>query len=367
MRVPRAWGPPPGSGQLKVQPEDFVVEEMLDLELEGEGEHLWLWVEKRGRNTPDVAQELARRMGVPPRAVSWSGLKDRQALTRQWFSVHLPGLADPPSLPPGPGWQVLKASRHRRRLRIGTHRHNHFRLLLRAVQGERRSLEQRLEQIAVRGVPNYFGEQRFGRQGSNLAAARRWLVQGGRAPARSRRGLLLSAARSALFNQLLAARVTDGSWQTGSEGEVWMLHGSNSLFQADWTPELKARIAAGDVHPTGPLCGAEAGRLPTGAALLRERQLLADEMELQRGLAAAGARHARRSLRLLPRQLDWSWPDDDQLALRFALPAGCFATVLVRELIELDADPEGREERGGVSRPGSGDREAPGSCAGHHG
>lgn len=331
MPWPMAWGEAPATGTLKQAPEDFVVEEQLSVALEGDGEHLWLWVEKCDRNTVDVARELATCAGVPMRAISWSGLKDRRALTRQWFSIHQPR-QDEAMHWHGEGWQVLHADRHRRKLRIGTHHSNRFQLRVRALTGDQAAVEQRLVVLAERGVPNYFGEQRFGRAGRNIQAARDWFTSGCPTLPRQRRSLLLSTARSMLFNQVLAGRVADGSWCRGMAGEVWMLNGRGSIFQAALDAELEARIACGEVHPTGPLWGCGEGLLPTGDAAQCEQALLELEPELTAGLIAAGMRSARRSLRLMPRSLRWQWQDDG-LVLDFDLPAGCFATVLVRELL----------------------------------
>lgn len=331
MDWPTAWGEAPASAELKWIPEDFEVLEQLDISLDGEGEHLWLWLEKSGRNTVDVARELAALAGVAVRAVSWSGLKDRQALTRQWLSIQLPRRDDAENWS-GEGWKVVSAGRHGRKLRIGTHRSNRFRLRLRRLAGDRDQVEQRLALLRECGVPNYFGEQRFGWQGRNIDAARTWFSAGMPRINRQRRSLLLSATRSYLFNQVLAGRVANGSWQQMLDGEVLILDGRNSVFHADHDPLLPTRLAAGEVHATGPLCGVAAGLCPTGETAQLERALLDSEQALQAGLAAAGVEAARRSLRLLPRQLGWQWQDDD-LVLDFALPAGCFATVLVRELL----------------------------------
>lgn len=337
MEYPTAWGEPPASAELKWAPEDFEVLEQLDIQPDGEGEHLWLWLEKRGRNTADVARELAALAGVPARAVSWSGLKDRQALTRQWLSIQLPRRDDAATWS-GDGWTVLSAARHSRKLRIGTHRSNRFRLRLRRVVAQRDPVEQRLALLRDRGVPNYFGEQRFGWQRRNIDAARTWFATGMPRIDRQRRSLLLSAARSELFNQVLAGRVADGSWQRILDGEVLILDGRGSVFHADGDPALPARLAAGELHATGPLCGVPAGLSPTGEAARLEQTLLDGTQTLREGLVAAGVQAARRSLRLLPRQFGWQWRGDD-LELDFILPAGCFATVLVREL-SRPASPE---------------------------
>lgn len=330
---PRAWGIPPVSAVLKAAVEDFRVDEELDVEFSGEGEHLWIWLEKRGRNTADVARELAVLAGVPAKAVSWSGLKDRQAVTRQWFSLQLPQNCEAETWQ-GEGWRVLEATRHRRKLRIGSHRSNRFGLVLRECQGDFEALEARLQQVAQSGVPNYFGEQRFGWGGANIDAARNWIENGAPRIGRQRRSLYLSAVRSWLFNRVLAQRVEDGHWNLRLPGDVMVLDGRGSIFQDDASAELDERLLRGEIHPTGPLCGRISGLLPTGLSADLEQSVLVSESRIVKGLEALGVDAGRRALRLLPRQLQWRWSADNVLELNFSLPAGCFATTLVREFAE---------------------------------
>ncbi len=325
---PRAQGHPPVRAELRREPADFEVEERLGFEPDGEGQHALLQVEKRGLNSDAVAGALARVAGVDGRRVGYSGRKDRHAVTRQWFSVDLAGQAEPDwhaGLPEGA--VLLHATRHRRKLRRGSHQGNRFRLRLRDVEGDDAALEQRLERVAAEGVPNYFGPQRFGRDGGNLAQARAWFAGERR---RGPRDLLLSAARSRLFNRVLAARVADGSWQRAHPGEPLMLAGSASFFipeEVDAT--IEARLKQGDVHPSGPLWGRGDGPLAPG-----EAEVLADETALRAGLEEAGLRLERRSLRLVPGDFTWWWEDND-LLLAFELPRGAFATAVVRELADV--------------------------------
>jgi len=204
---PRALGTPEASAQVRACPEDFRVDELRDGEPDGEGEHLLLHIRKRNRNTDEVARALARCAGVRARDVSYCGLKDRVAVTTQWFSVWLPGKSDPDWSPIlSEDLELLSQVRTRRKLQRGGLRGNQFTLVLREVQGDRAALEERLATVVEHGVPNYFGEQRFGREGSNLAAAEA-MFGGRRVKDHHRRGLYLSAARSLLFNEVLAARV----------------------------------------------------------------------------------------------------------------------------------------------------------------
>ncbi len=332
---PRAHGAVLGSAILKQSPEDFVVEEQLDIEFSGEGEFDWLWVEKAGRTTEQVAKELARHAGVGGRDVAYAGLKDKQAVTRQWFSVHLPGKPSPDwATLAATGVSVLRSQRHQRKLRHGAHRGNRFSLCLREVDAEPAAIEQRLQLIAQRGVPNYFGEQRFGFDGDNLNRARAWLSGQARAPKRFQRGIYLSAARAWLFNQQLAERVVQGCWDKALGGEVFALEGSNSQFADDGDAALAQRLERGDIHPSAALPGRPGGLLPQGAAAAFEQRVLVPEAELCQGLVAQRVDAARRATRLMVQDLSWQLGEEGQLHLAFALPKGCFATVVVRELFD---------------------------------
>lgn len=332
---PTAWGEPCGTAVLKHTAEDFQVNEVLDIPLSGSGEHLWLWVEKRNLNTEDAARRIARAAGVPAKAISYAGLKDRQALTRQWFSLHLPGKADPDlAAAEGDDLRILQRTRHSRKLQRGAHAANGFVIRLTALDGERAALEARLRQIAEGGVPNYFGVQRFGFDGGNLHEARHWAERRTLPEQRNRRSRVLSAARSYLFNQALAARVADGSWNRAQPGDLLAFTDSRSFFPAGEAECADPRLAALDLHPTGPLFGA--GALECGGATLSSEQALqAREAVLVNWLAEAGLEQERRVLRLPIAGLAWHYPATDILQLEFVLPSGCFATAVVRELVRL--------------------------------
>ena len=230
---PRAYGEALGTAVLKATAEDFQVDEVLDIPLSGDGEHLWLWVEKRGLNTEEAARRIAKAAGVPLRTVSYAGLKDRQALTRQWFSVQLPGKADPDlSGAENDTLKILKTSRHKRKLQRGAHAANGFTLRLTQLNADKDALEQRLQQITRQGVPNYFGTQRFGWQGGNLGEARDYAARKALPEQRNVRSRLLSTARSYLFNQVLASRVADGTWRQAQVGDLLAFTDSRSFFPA---------------------------------------------------------------------------------------------------------------------------------------
>ena len=329
--LPFACGGPPLRGTLRAAPEDFFVDERLGFEPDGTGEHVFVHIEKRGANTDWIARELAKFAGVAPINVSYSGIKDRHAVTRQTFSVHMPGKADA-------DWhafdsderRVISAARHSRKLKRGTHKSNAFRIVLRNVDGDRERFETIVRDIAVRGVPNYFGEQRFGRDAANVERAIAMFA--GKRVQRHERSLLLSAARSELFNRVLAERVTRGNWNTPLDGDVWMLRGTHSIFGPEAiSDEIARRCAEADIHPTGPLWG-EGTLRSAGEVAAIERTIGDAEPALTTGLEKAELRQERRSLVLMPENLATEWLADDVLAISFVLNAGAYATVVVREI-----------------------------------
>ncbi|RFF27593.1 MULTISPECIES: tRNA pseudouridine(13) synthase TruD [unclassified Wenzhouxiangella] len=332
-----AWGGPLATGQIRVEPEDFVVSEELGHQPDGEGEHLWLWVIKRERNTVDVAADLARAAGVHIRQVGFAGLKDRNAVTRQYFSIHLPGTDSPDwSAWSIHGVTIESASRSSRKIKRGRLRGNRFELIVRDVDGDRAALEQRLIAARDHGVPNGFGEQRFG--GNNIARARA-LFRGElrRKPSKIKRGFYLSAARSLVFNHVLIERLRRGDWNRLIDGDLAMLDGSRSFFEADADdPEQVRRCAELDIHPSGPLSGQ--GDSPAGgeAAELENRMFDAHH-ELVEGLAKFGMKQERRPLRMRVGELEWDFLDDRTLKLAFSLGTGSYATSVLRELVDYDS------------------------------
>lgn len=335
-----AHGGPVIRGQLRRLPEDFEVEELRAFGPSGAGEHVWLEVEKRGANTEWGARELARFAGVSPMAVGFAGLKDRHALTRQAFTVHLPGRPDPDwtSLVIE-GVRVLSASRHARKLARGALSGNRFRLVVREVEGDLAGVPGLLSKMEKAGVPNRFGEQRFGREAGNLSAA--LAMFSGRRVGKSERGRLLSTARSAIFNAVLDARVLAGSWNRGLEGDVFQIDGSGSIFGPEPVDDaLIARVAAMGIHPTGPLWGRGEPRVAGEVAALEAAVADGPTLALlAQGLKAAGLEAARRSLRVRVGGLAFRWLDERTLELRFDLPAGAYATVVAAELVDFDTPP----------------------------
>ena len=335
LAAPRAAGAPLASGRLRAVPEDFVVEEDLGFAPDGDGSHLLLKVRKRNANTGWVAQELARGLGCAVRDIGFAGLKDRRAIAIQWFSAPV----TPRALAAAAGFThpeftVLEVHRHRRKLPRGALAGNAFIIRIRDYTGSGEELQRRCESIARAGVPNYFGPQRFGREAGNLA--RLAATAGAETPPPQRHGrpdgFVLSAARSLIFNAVLGARVREGSWGTLAVGDVANLDGRGSVFAVDaMTPELSAREAALDVHPTGPMWGA--GELMSGGPAQQLEQRIALELpQACQFVVNAGLRQERRSLRVKVRDFGWA-QESDGVVLRFWLRSGSFATALLREIL----------------------------------
>lgn len=335
--LPRAFGAAVLAAKIRSVPEDFLVEEQPVFEPHGEGEHLLLGIEKRGLTTAEAARRLAAWAGVPEMAIGYAGMKDRHAVTRQRFSVHLPKRVSPDvaSLR-SDDFKVLEAAWHNRKLPRGALAGNRFELVLRDVQGGREAIDARLSQLAARGLPNWFGGQRFGRDGGNVASALAMFA--GRRVRREQRSILLSAARSELFNRVLRARVADASWDAGLEGEVWMLAGSRSVFGPEpWNTGLAQRLATFDIHPSAPLWGAGEPRSEGRCAEVETSALAGEEATaLRAGLEQAGLKQERRATRLVPQALSWQWKSDEVLLLAFSLPPGSYATALLHELGDAD-------------------------------
>jgi tRNA pseudouridine13 synthase len=335
LSLPRVYELALEAGVLRALPEDFQVDEDLGFDLDGMGEHLWIRVRKTNANTAWVARKLSEITGVKQKDIGFAGLKDRHAVTTQWFS--LPDTAHSIDLGVGSlalDIEILEITRHCRKLRRGALKGNHFRIRVREAQGSAAAVEQAVGQIRNEGIPNYFGEQRFGRDGQNIEQAL-GLFQGTYRPRnKNEKGLLISAARSELFNQVLAARVEQASWHLPLMGDVFQLDGSNSVFVADEIDEgIKGRVSRHDIHPTGPLWGR--GRLMSHSGVSELEQGVAATMpELRDGLEHAGLKQERRSLRLLVSDLQVQQEAESSWVFAFFLPSGCYATSVMRELVQ---------------------------------
>lgn len=332
-------GKPEGTGLIKASPEDFVVIEDLGFGPDGEGEHLLLRILKKGCNTRFVADALAKFLKVHAREVSFAGQKDKHAVTEQWFCVRLPGKEMPDmSAFSLEGCQVLEYARHRRKLRLGALQGNNFTLVLREVS-HREELERRLSAILNDGVPNYFGSQRFGIGGNNLHQARRWAQSNSPLRDRNKRSFYLSAARSALFNQIVSLRLKKPDFNQVVDGDALQLAGRGSWFVAtrEELPVLQQRVDNGELLITAPLPGDGAWGTQ-GAALEFEQRSVAEETDLQTLLVRERVEAARRAMLVKPEELRWNWWDDVTVEVSFGLPAGSFATSIVRELMNTPGD-----------------------------
>jgi len=363
LNPPRAHGAPLCLGRLRTEPEDFVVEEQLGFEPAGAGQHVLLKVRKRDANTQWVARELARVCGCRPNDVGYAGLKDRRAVATQWFTVPQSPLSAEDWLGVRSGeFEVLEAHRHSRKLPRGALAGNRFVIRVRATSIDEDSLASRLAVIGTRGVPNYFGPQRFGRAGANL----RRMGEDLRVLRQPERGFILSAARSLMFNAVLAERVRDGTWEHLEPGDLANLDGRASHFRVEAADEtLSQRSTQLDIHPTGPLWGR--GAPPSGGRVLELEQRVAAGLGAACDLVErAGMDQERRSLRLAVRDLRWRResesrdlaspepalapksrePDPcqagpsggDSIILEFRLTRGAYATTVLREIFALDAD-----------------------------
>ena len=337
MEPPYLHGGPLGRARFKTRPEDFVVEELLGFEPSGEGEHCLVWVEKRDLDSNAAAARLADALGLRRRLVSHCGLKDRHAVTRQWFSLHMPGQPSPePAALESEGLRVLRVTRNTRKLRRGIHLGNRFTIRLRDPDFDADEAAKRWEVIAAQGVPNLFGSQRFGNEGRNVEKALA-MFRGEFTPGdRLLRGLLLSAARSHLFNAVVAERMARGSWDQALSGEVYGFPDNGTLLLIENQRGDEAqRFMDGRVEITGPLWGC--GDLQCAGVVRKlEMEVMSRFPELTAGLEAAGLRQERRVMRLRPIHPELVILEAGDLQLSFDLPRGTYATTVLREMAVLD-------------------------------
>lgn len=340
--TPRAWpGLPHVSadlaridGKSRVLPEDFRVDEVPAYAPAGRGEHLFVCFEKTALDTPAAVRRLADALGVDARQASWAGLKDRHAITTQWASFE-GGDPDVALRADLEGIRVLAASRHPHKLRTGHLRANRFRLRLRdcspAPEPAARRILQRLTTV---GVPNYFGEQRFGHEGRNIEPALAWITERKRPPRdRFRRKLDVSVAQSAVFNDWLARRIDEGLYERALPGDLMRKEDTGGLFVTEDAAAEQTRMRAWEISPTGPIFGAKM-RKPQDEAWQRELRSLhawgLDEAQFAR-LKRFGP-GSRRAMRVPLR--DWHVREEDGcLLLAFELPKGSYATAVLRELL----------------------------------
>lgn len=331
-------GPPPCRGRIRTFPADFGVDEDLGFTPSGSGPHFWLKIEKTMLNTQDVVHLLARASGATIRDIGVSGQKDRNAVTHQWFSVPL---GDQPAnreqrireaCHAREDIEITRFTRNQGKLKRGSHRRNSFTILIRDFTGDTDTLHERASRLRTTGFPNYFGPQRFGRGGKNLVTAGKLFRGELKRIDRMARSMALSSARSWIFNQVVSARMSQVGIDVAQIGDAMQLDGSNAFFIHDGSdPSVVDRIAAGDLHPTGPLWGGGLAEVGEMVAVF-ERTVAERYPEFMAGVEGAGMKHQRRALRVIPREFEIE-SAKDTVKLTFSLPAGAFATSLLRELV----------------------------------
>lgn len=296
------YGGPLSSAILKKNPSDFEVEEVLHYELTGEGEHLYLFIEKEGLNTQEVKSLLSKQFGVPLGTISEAGLKDKNALTRQWLSVHWPIKKELPDFDQFTEFKILKHTRHIKKLKKGAFGFNKFKLVLREIHASMDEVNNKLDQIANRGFANYFGPQRFGFNQSNLENAVRLFE--GRRLKRQARSMALSAARSFLFNQLLSMLIDQRGWPLNdvTHGILW---GKANKGHKDEIKDIANVLSS-------------------------------QYTQLCEGLESFGVDQCYRLLSVVPEEYSWHWLNDNTLEIKFNLPPGSFATGMLREVFNLE-------------------------------
>ncbi len=326
-------------GRIRVRNEDFEVEEVPSYEPCGSGDHLYLWVEKRGMAPEFFARTIAQKLGISPGAVGTAGLKDRHAITRQWVSVPKESEPNVGKLD-GEGMRVLKTGRHTNKLKPGHLRGNQFRILIREANREV-SAEAILDRIRTPGLPNFYGPQRFGREGSTVDLGLQCLA--GKAPRRIRPFLFrfaLSAVQSLLFNDYLTRRLKDGLFRTVIAGDVMTKWPTGGMFVTQDIVAEQLRFDAREIVTAGPMFGkktypAEGLAAEREAAVLRDNKLSPASFGGFGKLVLGTRRH---NLIYLD-DLTANW-EPDGLRLSFTLPAGSYATVLLAEVMKTTIDDE---------------------------
>jgi tRNA pseudouridine13 synthase len=339
-------------GIIKHLPEDFEVEEIPVYEPSGQGEHLFLWLEKRAMGAEYFVRQIAHRLNISPGDVGAAGLKDRQAVTRQWVSVPASAESTLPQLE-GEGIRVLRASRHTNKLRPGHLHGNRFRILVRNVGSAVQTLvEPILERIRSHGLPNFFGPQRFGREGETLALGMTMLrgERPAKRPSPFLRKLALSAAQSWLFNEYLARRMNDGLLRKVLPGDVLAKWPVGGMFVAEDVEREQARFDAREVVSAGPIFGrktyAACGFAGEREAAVLQAAGLTSESFVGFGKLMQGTR--RHNLIYID---DLSaTPEPEGLRLVFTLPPGSYATVLLREMMKMEMNDEVQDEPAAPAR-----------------
>jgi tRNA pseudouridine13 synthase len=325
-------GKPKASAKFKTIPEDFVVTENLGFELTGSGENVFLLIEKTELNTHQVCEYLAKFFGRRLRDIGYAGLKDKQSVSRQWFSIQMNITQNIDLTKLGTeNIRLIEHSRHIKKLKIGALKSNHFDILLKDITDVIDTIG-RLEQIKTQGVPNYFGLQRFGFKGNNLNWADR-MSAGEDIKNRKIKGFALSASRSYIFNEVVNERLNQQLFDKALNGDVFILTGSNSYFSQDVDDKIIQRLQENDIQVSAPLFG-KGEFETTGQVLELETQVAGRHANWQKMLVDNGLKQERRSILLNPENLTWLVKGND-LLVSFDLPTGCFATSILRECVDF--------------------------------
>ncbi|MCW8870437.1 MAG: tRNA pseudouridine(13) synthase TruD [Proteobacteria bacterium] len=330
-------------GEIKTNAEDFKVIEHHKIDFTGSGEHLWFKIEKINCNTAWVATQLASACKVPARQVGFAGMKDRHAVTQQWFSVQLPKLSDIEAIRTRLPDEVtiLDHHWHQTKIKTGQLTANEFKLVIRDITGDKNTIEENIQFIKKQGVPNYFGPQRFGNNLNNIQQAKDWFAGQIKVNNRKLRGILISTARSHIFNLIVAHRIQNDLWQKFIPGDILQLDQSHSWFPAsDATKsELTERLAAFDIHLTAALWGEDEVQSTEECAAL-ENSIANTLPDYQPGFIAHRVKQDRRSIRIYPNNISHHW-HDDTLQISFKLQPGAYATCVLREIIHvIDNSPK---------------------------
>lgn len=331
FELPPSLGKHTATGVIRQLPEDFQVTESISFAPSGEGDHLYLYVQKTSTNTDWVAKQLADLAGLKAVDVGYAGLKDRHAITRQWFSLHMPNQAEPDWHQLPAEIMILEKKRHNKKLRTGAIEKNRFELRIRQLEGDLTEIEQRLQTIKNQGFPNYFGPQRFGNQGANVYKLA-GMARGKRRMSRTQRALYVSAGRSYLFNQVLTERVKQQNWQQPIAGDVMALQGSRSIFVPEAIDQtIIKRVMQQDIHPAAMLWG-RGDRKTSRLAGDIEQKIIDAYPDLTNALSQAGVEMAYRAMRMPVPDLSWEI-QSNEILLRFSLASGAYATSLLNEFI----------------------------------
>ncbi|MDC0221680.1 tRNA pseudouridine(13) synthase TruD [Gammaproteobacteria bacterium] len=348
-------GEPTARGMLKQQFADFKVSEELGFEMGGNGEHLFLYIKKQNLSTIEVARKIAAVAEARIAMVGYAGMKDKKAECTQWFSVPLQkekGAVKENenqsiiSRLEDENIKIISTVRNNRKLKIGSHKRNLFDITLRNCLEGREEFDANLDKIKQFGVPNYYGFQRFGRELSNLKQVDKLIhdpqTNTKRRQKSFKKGMLISAARAYVFNQVLSSRITNNNWSQFVAGDVINLDGTARNFiveEGAWDATLQKRLENFDIHLTGPLLGKVDSKdkyISSGKAADIEKAEVDKYPKILEYLQKIGAKSSRRPLRFLPEELRWAWLDDCTLNLSFALSPGAYATSLLREVCKTD-------------------------------